>query len=249
MKFEDATVQSIADVVSLLRERTSPGCPIWFRGQEREAWGLIPSLARKKKTAEAEAMLIKRFKQNALVHILSRPADEWEWLFLMQHYRLPTRLLDWSESPLAALYFAAASGKHRNYDAAVWCLDPVLLNRRANINFSSSVEVPAFGHDDVLDSYLPSRIASEKTSDLNPIAAIAVRNSPRIAAQLGTFTITHRKHTAIESITDNDHVWRMIIPSGRKNTILRELADLRVTKLTLFPELDSVAANALEAIL
>lgn len=248
MRFKDAEVSSISDVVSLLDERSALGFPVWFRGQEHAAWGLIPSLARKKKTTEAESTLIKRFKQNALVHITSRPADEWEWLFLMQHYRLPTRLLDWTESPLAGLYFAVASEKHKTHDAALWCLDPIALNHRANINFSSSVEVPAFGHDDVLDSYLPSRIASEKTSDLNPIAAIAVRNSPRIAAQLGTFTITHREHTALESIGDAGHVWRMVIPSGQKPKILKELGHLRVTRLTLFPELDSVAANALESI-
>lgn len=167
-------------------------------------------------------------------------------MFLMQHYRLPTRLLDWTESPLTALYFATSDTKHKSHDAALWCLDPVALNAFANISFSSTVEIPAFDHDKVLDSYLPSHIAGETTSLLNPIAGIAVRNSPRIAAQLGTFTITHREHTPIEDIGDKEHTWRLVIPSDSKRKILAELAQLRVSKLTLFPELDSVAADAME---
>lgn len=219
---------------------------MWFRGQSSSKWGLNPSLARESKTAKAEAALIKRFKQNAMPHLDRRPASEWEWLFLMQHYRLPTRLLDWSESPLAALFFAAnGSGTGQ---AALWCLDPVALNSHAGIRFGHSVEVPAFDHDNVLDNYLPSRIASETTSELNPIAAIAQRNSPRIAAQLGTFTITHRTHSKIEDIADAKHVWRYLIPGNKRKTVIKELAHLRITQLTLFPELDSVAAEAKDVV-
>jgi len=164
----------------------------------------------------------------------------------MQHYRLPTRLLDWTESPLAAVYFAVQNQARKRDDAALWCLDPVALNQHANIRFESSVEIPAFDHDDILDNYLPSRIASETTSELNPIAAIALRNSPRIAAQLGTFTITHRTHIELESLGDENHAWRLIIPGDKKGSLLQELAHLRINQLTLFPELDSVAADAKE---
>lgn len=246
MRFSDRTIKSIADLVVTLKSQSKLGSPVWFRGQANDSWGLAPSLARKKKIAAAEAALIKRFMQNALPHVAGRPDNEWEWLFLMQHYRLPTRLLDWTESPLAALYFAIENSSVKRKDAALWCLDPVALNQHANINFASDLEIPAFAHDELLDSYLPSRIASETTSELSPVAAIAVRNSPRIAAQLGTFTITHRTHTPIESVGDSKHIWKMIIPQTAKSSILQELAHLRISRLTLFPELDSVAAEAME---
>lgn len=167
----------------------------------------MPSLARNPDHISAEVALIKCFQQNALQHLTPRPSTEWEWLFLMQHHRAPTRLLDWTESPLAALFFAVDSDSRNNkYDGAVWCLSPTRLNRHANVDYPFELEVPAFDHDNVLKSYLPSVVASEKTSDLFPIAAIAPRNSPRMAAQLGVFTVMHRRSDPIEKVADTSHV-------------------------------------------
>ena len=150
MRYRDKKIKTLGDLVDNLEAKADPTGPVWFRGQPRCTWGLVPSLARNKNTSAAEAALIKRFKQNALTHLSDRPASEWEWMFLMQHYRLPTRLLDWTESPLVALYFAIEQPKHKKYDGALWCLDPIALNHHANIKFSSNVEIPAFDHDDIL---------------------------------------------------------------------------------------------------
>jgi hypothetical protein len=162
----------------------------------------------------------------------------------MQHHRVPTRLLDWSESPLVALYFAVEGLD--NIDGALWCLNPVALNAHASVSFQFALEVPAFGYDQLMNNYLPTNIASETTSQLSPIAAIGPRNSPRIAAQLGVFTITHRTHVSIEDVGNQRHIWRYIIPSSAKVRLRKELAALRYTRLTLFPELDSVALTARE---
>jgi hypothetical protein len=178
--------------------------------------------------------------QNATPHLQGQPQEEWEWMFLMQHYRAPTRLLDWTESALAALYFAVSKQKHRKSDGAVWCLDPIGLNNAANIKFSFEPEIPSFGRDKVMDSYLPTHV-HESTSDLNPIAIMGPRNTPRMAAQLGTFTINHRLHGPIETIGNGSHVWRWIIPAAAKKELIRELAHLGFTELTLFPELEKVA--------
>ena len=244
MRHKERTVKSVGDLLRALKDTAPPGKQIWFRGQSDSRWNLIPSIARNHGHIPAEMALIKRFKQNAAPHLTHRPVTEWEWLFLMQHHRLPTRLLDWTESPLVALFFAVR--REKAVDGTLWCLDPIALNANANINFPFALEIPAFDQDPVLDNYLPTKIAQEKTSDLPPIAALATRSSPRIAAQLGTFTINHRSFHPLEQVDNGHHMWRLRVPSDRRKFIRRELATLRYTALTLFPELDNVAEEAKE---
>lgn len=210
------------------------------------AWELVPSLARNKKHLPAELALYKRFVQNAVPHMPKVPVDEYEWMFVMQHHRAPTRLLDWSESPLTALYFAVNETKHKKQDAAVWCLDPVALNVAANLKQKPNTqEIPAFGIDDVLDNYLPSRVDSSP-AQMRTVAIMGPRNTPRMNAQLGVFTINHREHASIETIGAAQHAWRLVIPAASKAILQNELTLLGFTALTLFPELDRVADVAKE---
>lgn len=240
MRYKDRTIRSVARMLSALKDQAKPGQTTWFRGQARQEWHLVPSLAREAAHLQAESALIKRFMQNAAPHLDTLPREEWEWMFLMQHHRALTRLLDWSESPLAALYFAVQQEENMGASGAVWCIDPVALNREAKLKFEFEAEIPAFGRDKVLESYLPSHVR-ENPAELLPVAIVGPRNTPRMAAQLGTFTINHRLHAPIEEIGKCKHVWRWVIPAASKRKVFKELTVLGITGLTLFPELDRVA--------
>ena len=104
--------------------------PLWFRGHTDANWKLMPKLYRKEYGDADESEIRNEFQSRALQLIQGRmPASKWEWYFLMQHYGVPTRLLDWTENALIALYFAVEDHPG-TCDAAVWVLDPAWLNRQ-----------------------------------------------------------------------------------------------------------------------
>ena len=85
---------------------------------------LEPSVNRGRWSPDKEIHLMNMFKSRAVPYLNQLPQSYWEWLFLMQHYKVPTRLLDWTESALIALAFAVHERKDEhitaNAGAAVW---------------------------------------------------------------------------------------------------------------------------------
>ena len=248
MKYPEREINSIEEFLDGLRETTVESI-VWFRGQARTCWKLIPNIAREteahpKGAMDLESAAIKRFKQNAGAFLTKYPEDTWQWIFLMQHHRALTRLLDWSESPLVALYFALEKG-HEKHDAAVWCLDPMRLNEHAGHRPRHPRDVLGFEDDKELGSYLPEHVAPGQNV-LMPVAAIAPRNTARMAAQSAAFTIIHADPRPIEEVEDRSHIWRFIVPAKSKQTLRKDLHIMGFNELMLFPGLDRVAEHALE---
>jgi hypothetical protein len=243
MLHEDRQLTSVSDMINLLKSDTSKDEVVWFRGQANKSWQLMPSLARKDGGLAKEKMLVKKFIQTASPYVIENiPKTTWDWIFLMQHYRVPTRLLDWTETPLVALYFAVC--EQPTVDGVIWCLDPIRLNKEARLRFGYDFELPAFGVDDekILNNYLPDKLEGG-VSDPFPIAAIGQRNSKRMLAQAGTFTISHSKNVPIEEIGNKEHIWRYIIPGAKKAELLDELDYLGYSELKIFPELDNAGKH------
>ena len=136
----------------------------WFRGAGDARFKLIPGLYRTSAGKEqfADDELRSEFMRKALPLVAGRtPRDEWEWYFLMQHYRAPTRLLDWTDAALVALYFALTAWQPPNSPKtipskpAVWAINPFALNQG-----SRSAAGPVNTDSRGFEKYLPVRYSN-----------------------------------------------------------------------------------------
>src|SRR5258705_10261831 len=130
-------VDSLGAVVEAVVAATAMhGPPLWYRGQQHVEWDVQASIHRDH-TANDERNLTNQFRSRAGMRYQRTPAhgDQAAWLSLMQHYGLPTRLVDWTRSPLVAAYFAVEPyianppGPAPDADAVIWVLRPHTLNR------------------------------------------------------------------------------------------------------------------------
>ena len=111
------TARSLSQFVAITTRLSDKWEGPWFRGQDHASDRLRPRRYRYYRIDEDE--IRSEFKRRAPQLMLGvQPNSDWERYFLMQHYGMPTRLLDWSEGALLALHFALMSNQRRS-DAAV----------------------------------------------------------------------------------------------------------------------------------
>ncbi|MFW6161889.1 MAG: FRG domain-containing protein [Planctomycetota bacterium] len=149
-------VTSLSELTEVAKRAPSrPSFPIWWRGQARSGWHLTPRLLREG-LEPFEPNIFITFVNRARVRHAECPSGDriQDWLTFAQHYRLPTRLLDWSTSVLAAAYFAAEPGTDEDQakPGAVWALDPGKLNEDqlgdgSLQTLSSKKAIPIFDRD------------------------------------------------------------------------------------------------------
>lgn len=214
---------------------------LWFRGQREFHWSLTPGIYRTGISSDFEREAIRDFKLHAPRFLKSPPLTELGWISLMQHYGLPTRLLDWTESYLTALFFAVQS---IDGDGALWIIRPAYLNREALGEHSLLIET-----DDRLNDYVlphPKSKIREVKAEM-PAAFRPEWNSIRIAAQKGAFTIHGKKKIPLEEVIldyekagKNMQGMKVRIPESAKGPLLQELRVAGVTDLLLFPEIDGL---------
>ena len=192
-----------------------------YRGVKDEHYGLIPKIGRiKRYRRDMEKEVLEEFKRRAIPYVTPRPSNDWEWLFIAQHHGLPTRLLDWTENPLVALFFAVDGPAESNSAIyAFWC--------------------PAVRESGLYDAqgkmYDPFDIPGLRL--LSPLHLTS-----RMIAQSGAFTIHPEPDKPLEPDSSSFLLKKLVIPKTKRDEFRYILFKYGIHRASLFPDLDGQAA-------
>jgi hypothetical protein len=215
---------------------------LWWRGQPEQGLPLIPRVYRNQHDPKTEFELILNFERQAPLRYSAWPQDRSHQLLLMQHFGLPTRLLDWSMGVLTALYFAVRDDR-KDKPASLWAINPTILNKIMTKNTGMGV----FHHSekDIKDLVEAAFMRNEERPDLGDrvLAMTGPELDLRMLVQWGVYTI-HSTNKAIEDIPDYlDFAAEIPIPAKDRNTLRQALIFTGFSKSRLFPDLQSLAED------
>ena len=230
-----------------------PNNVIWWRGQAKATDDLQPSIYRNKKHGR-EARLFHEFRMNAKIRHNTCPdeTDYKSWLFLMQHYGLPTRLLDWSESLLIALFFVCNKKEHEKKSGALWGLKPIKLNEyqtKQQIIFREDMlEVKKLVKDATTDKHNDKH--NDKHDDKHDdkksryiLAVYPFHFDMRHYVQLARFTI-HGQKKPLDQIDDAEKfLLKFVISPKAKKEIKNVLKFLKITEDFIYPDLEHLSSH------
>jgi hypothetical protein len=234
---ENLRVSSFLALCEEIKEqevKSHNGADFLFRGQSTDE-PLKPTIARLKpknkdgNLPKIEKLMMADFERQRLPFTEFEPKNEWDLLALAQHHGLPTRLLDWTFSALAALWFCVKYPPKKNkqdkeLDGVVWLLK------------TKSEDFIEFPTDE--SPYSPGRTRIFRSRSV----------SKRILAQAGAFTCHKQMPTGEFIALEKNKVYRerlvkIIIPAKRFHLLRDQLNACGVNNVSLFPDLDGLASH------
>jgi len=195
-------ITQVEDLDSAFRRK---GSVAWYRGHRKIEWRLTSTLHRyiERLTSNLEKplprpeqrdqlrddakTLYRQFTREAWPLLGPAERSDWGAIFAMQHYGLPTRLLDWTENFACALFFAQQRRQPEDA-AAVWVLDSeglneVSLGKRGLVALDDAVGASVVDVRRWHPRWVPPK------DDLSTIAVSPLFTNPRMTAQRSAFTL------------------------------------------------------------
>lgn len=254
-------IKNINDYISKIQEINflqKPKKNLFYRGVSKKKYDLNPKIFRKSAFTEKEVLLDYK-------HFLPRTAPNYDFpkdilkiLTDMQHYGIPTRLLDWSMAPLTALYFACSKNteiptdaKNPNEnDGKIYILNPWKLWSRIiptsinsdihNINVKARALLSHYKIDEVKKIiHKEFDFEIEETMLQKPFPFVSSFSNERIIAQKGCFTI----HGTNNGKLNDEEITVLTISRANKEKIINELNLLGIDDYLLFPDFEGMTKS------
>jgi hypothetical protein len=253
--------QAILDQVeSLYRDARKEAYTLWFRGQRCADWPLVSTLHRRVEaelnamgetsaSLEDKRLLLREeyksafylFKTDALQLLEPHERTDWGIVFSMQHHGMPTRLLDWTESFICALFFAQAD-REEGDDAALFALKAEQLNKistgREGIIWP--IEDPAVTTRMDLTKWLPACLSAGADSPLRTIAILPPRSNPRMLSQRATFTVCGDSFSPLED-EYSACVAKIVLPASLFDDAESFIELVGIGPYSYFPDLEGLS--------
>jgi hypothetical protein len=222
---------------------------LWFRGVSRSSFEPIPSIYRDglwdywEYSADDANGIFDSFVLRAKSYFsqVRREYSDWEWYHLMQHYGLPTRLLDWTEGSLIGLYFAFRDISDIQ-TPSVWIMDPYWLNEQ-------SVGVSLLLYTDTQRQEQVDKKANEYLKDgdtlpMLPICIVPPYIDDRLRVQKSCFTVHGKEKNGLLALNSNKrelHIARLEFKDSKSRLIKEAIIECGITESSLFPDLEGLA--------
>ena len=214
-----------------------PNEVVWYRGQANKDWKLVPGLFRMGSSISLEDTAYREWVRRS--QLIEKTEDnEWHHLFNMQHYGVPTRLLDWTESFAFAVGFSLVFSNYGEHSIPrIFLLNPIALNAKTT-GRNRIFEIP----EDKTFSYKSTYIDG---SGIMPVGPVAVRpsnytNNRRADNQAGVFTIHDNSGTPVDeqpvNIVTSFTIEKNEIPGAR---LFLKLSN--VTAYRIYPDFAGLA--------
>jgi hypothetical protein len=230
--------------------RRDPGV---YRGSAHVEWPLLTSLDRlggihpPHTKRGLEEHILRNFIRYSRPYFPT-PRNEWELLVAAQHHGLPTRLLDWTYSPLVAAHFATL--RPHDADRVVWRLDWQKVHRRFGFSELALLtdDLRALQHDPAAEDFTPWELMRDD-GKRKPFAVLVEPPTldVRIATQSAVFTISSDTSRSFDAFLDEydllDALTKYVIPENDVSRVRDQLDMSTIDERRLFPDLDGVAAQ------
>lgn len=226
------SVEDLLQKVSLANDRL-------YRGQADASWNVVPQIGRidlhkvnipfNNDWASLQNQIIKSFKLYGSVHLNPEPKNFLQWLIHAQHHGTPTRLLDWSTSPLKALYFAVEDTHNYSVDGCFFEYMP----------FEWRLTDEDIDLDDVtLQAFRPVQINPRITAQDGCFTLFPLPSGDDEFSNINKFSMCPEDCTNPES---NGYLQKYTIPSDSKTKIRIDLDKLGINDKSMFPDLDGIS--------